>query len=148
MNMKKSTVWCEIGYIAVGILMTFFSIMSEGKIGSLLAGFAGGSFGVGIIMLSKYFYWNRPNHLEQYKKKLEEEEIELMDERNERYRDKAGRFAYKVSMIMIPISIIIFSILDAAEVYSALVINVYLVVLWIILYVVGVAAYRKFKIEE
>ncbi len=147
-KMNKKYLWYGFIYLTVGILFSVMSIMNEGKISSLYSGIAGGGIVGGMALLGKYFYWNNPKRTQKYKEKLEDEEINLKDERNEMYRDKAGRYAYKIGMIIIGISIILFSILNAFDIYNSSIIMTYLGILWIVLYVIGIVHYRKLKEEH
>ena len=144
-NELKNNLWYGICYILAGIFFVVMTCLNEGKLSSLFSGFAGAGIVVGIIMISRYFYWSNPKRVDKLSKKIENEEIILHDERNTLYRDKAGRYAYIIGMIIIPISIIIFSIINALEIYNSLLIILYLSALWIVLYVVGIVYYRKLK---
>ncbi|MBY2477839.1 tellurium resistance protein TerC [Clostridioides difficile] len=141
--MEKRNLRRGIVYVVLGATFLFSCLMTKDKLSSLLVGLAGGFGFNGISIIYRYFYWNK--HKEEYREKLEEEKINLQDERNVMYRDKAGRYAYIVCMIIIPISAFVFSLLNALDIYNSLVIIIYLSVLWIVLYVVGVIYYRKLK---
>ncbi|UDN60888.1 tellurium resistance protein TerC [Clostridioides sp. ES-W-0016-02] len=141
--MEKKNLRIGIVFVVLGVIFLFLCLMNGDKLGSLFAGLAGGFGFGGISAIYRYFYWNK--HKEEYKEKLEIENINLHDERNVMYRDKAGRYAYIVCMIIIPISAFVFSVLNALDIYNSLVIIRYLFVLWIVLYVVGVIYYRKLK---
>ncbi|WP_394877771.1 hypothetical protein [Clostridium paraputrificum] len=144
-NELKNNLWYGICYLLAGIFFVVMTCLNEDKLSSLFSGFAGAGIVVGIIMISRYFYWSNPKRVDKLSKKIENEEIILHDERNTLYRDKAGRYAYIIGMIIIPISIIVFSILNALEIYNSLLIILYLSALWIVLYVVGIVYYRKLK---
>ena len=146
--MKKNNLFCGLIFLIVGILFIAACIMSEGKVSSMFAGFAGGAIGGGLTMTIKYLYRSSPKRIQIYKEKLEEEKINLEDERNEMYRDKSGRYAYKMSMTIIPVSMVVFTVLDAFNIYKGLVMSIYLLVLWIVLYVIGIVRYRKLKNDE
>ena len=71
---------------------------------SIFAGFVGGCFGPAIMMLYKYLYWRkRP---EEYDEKIENENIELYDERKEMIRGKALRVSTLVNWGILSIFIV------------------------------------------
>ena len=67
-------------------------------------------------MLWKYYYWTRPENKGKYLEKVENENIELHDERKTILRDKSGRYAYIIGLIVVSVSIVIFSILGSLNV--------------------------------
>ena len=70
----------------------------------------------GIMMICKYFYWSSPKNKEQYEERLENDRIEQHDELKTKIRDRAGRYAYGIGLVVICFSILVFSILGALEV--------------------------------
>lgn len=111
--MKRSNFFIGAACIAAGILFGIIAVFADTKIESLLWGFAGGGFGGGISLLWKYFYWTRPSNKDRYKERLENEAINLHDERKEKFRNQSGRYAYILGLITVCISIMIFSVLDS-----------------------------------
>ena len=92
--MKKSNLWAGLAEIALGLaflVAAFFWV--EGTMGSLLCGLGGGFLGSGGELVWKYWKWTRPQNVERYREKLEQEEIDLRDERKELLGCKAGRYA-------------------------------------------------------
>lgn len=113
--MKKSNLIVGTLYILAGILFLLTALFTDTRLESLLAGFAGAGIGPGIIMVCQYFYWSSPKNQERYQKRLEKEQIELHDELKEKIRDKSGRYAYILGILITSVSIMIFSILGQLE---------------------------------
>ena len=67
-------------------------------------------------MICKYFYWSSPKNKKQYEERLENDRIEQHDELKTKIRDRAGRYAYGIGLVVICFSILVFSILGALEV--------------------------------
>ncbi|MBS6953085.1 MAG: hypothetical protein KH230_07605 [Enterocloster asparagiformis] len=143
--MKKSYLWQGIALLAVGLLCAVATVLVSGKLQSLISGFAGGGTGAGLVVLAKYWYWTRPQHAGRYQEKLEEEQICLKDERNEMFRDKAGRYTYILSLIVLAVSILMFSVLNALEIGKFRGTILYLSALLVFLYVAGIWIYRWLK---
>jgi hypothetical protein len=114
--MKKSYLWCGLSFIGIGCVLIGATIIFDTRLQSLLYGFAGALIGPGAVMAGKYFYWIMPENAERYKEKLDHESIEIHDERNEGLRNKAGRYAFLLSLFVISTSIVVFSILGELEV--------------------------------
>lgn len=112
--MKKSNLYIGIIYLLIGILFGVIVSFTNTNFDSLLFGLAGGGVGGGSLLLLKYFYWTHPNNQARYKKRIENEAIELHDERKEKFRNQSGRYAYILGLIIICISIIIFSVLNTS----------------------------------
>ena len=61
-------------------------------------------------------FWSSPKNKERYEERLENERIEQHDELKTKIRDRAGRYAYGIGLVVICFSILVFSILGALEV--------------------------------
>lgn len=114
--MKKSYLRTGIGYVSAGVLCLLIALLWETKLESLLWGFAGAGIFPGIQMIWRYCYWSAPQREQEYRERMEAESIDLHDERNEKLRDKAGRYAYLLGIIVASVSMLVFSILDQLEV--------------------------------
>ena len=92
------------------------------KKSNLITGFiyliAGVGIGPGLMIIFKYFYWNKPENKKRYQEKSEKEAIELHDELNIKLRDKSGHYAYVYGIIVICFSIVVFSILGQLEIIT------------------------------
>lgn len=104
----------------------------------------GGIFG-GLATMGRYYYWTRPGRVKRYQEKQEEEEICLKDERNEMLRDKAGRYAYILSLLVLAVSTVVFSVLHALEIGHFYGLIMYQSALLVFLYVAGIWIYRWLK---
>ena len=114
--MKKSHLWTGIAYVAAGIVLVLIALPLETRLGSLLFGFAFACLGPGVVMIGKYCYWSAPGNQSRYQERLEQERVELRDELNQKLRDRSGRYAYVVGLGVVPASIAVFALLDAAGV--------------------------------
>jgi hypothetical protein len=106
-----------------------------------LAGFAGGGIFGGLATMGRYYYWTRPGRVKRYQEKQEEEEICLKDERNEMLRDKAGRYAYILSLLVLAVS----TVLHALEIGHFYELIMYQSALLVFLYVAGIWIYQWLK---
>lgn len=111
--MKKSCFITGAVYLAVGCLMLTVALLTESRLEGILFGLAGAGIVPGIQMIVRYFYWSRPQNRQRYQEKREQERIEQHDERKEKLRDRAGRYAYALGLVVISLSILIFSVLGA-----------------------------------
>ncbi|MDY5509141.1 hypothetical protein [Dysosmobacter sp.] len=112
--MKKSNLWAGLAEIALGLaflVAAFFWV--EGTMGSLLCGLGGGFLGSGGELVWKYWKWTRPQNVERYREKLEQEEIDLRDERKELLRCKAGRYAYQLGFAVCCVAAFLVALLGA-----------------------------------
>ncbi|MDD4570037.1 MAG: hypothetical protein PHE70_07940 [Tepidanaerobacteraceae bacterium] len=109
--MKKDNLYVGLASLFIGGICLVIALNFESGIRSLLFGFAGAGIGPGAVMLWKYYYWTRPENRKRYQEKIENENIELHDERKTMLRDKSGRYAYLIGFAVISVSMVVFSIL-------------------------------------
>lgn len=137
--MKKSMFMTGLVYVLIGIVFLLCGVLLDTKLNSLFWGFAGAGIIPGLTMIYKYFYWTRPQNETKYKEKIEEENINLNDERKEKFRNQSGRYAYILGLITVCISIIIFSVLNYLDIIqNAKLLIIYLVAYAIFQYIVGI----------
>ena len=142
--MKKNNFITGLLFLLVGMICLVTALLFETKLNSLLSGFAGAGISSGIVMLWKYYYWIKPENKDKYKEKIEKENVELHDERKEMLRDKSGRYAYILGLIVLSISIVVFSILGSLEIVGdTRLIVLYLGGLLVFQYIIGVIIYKK-----
>ena len=110
--MKKSDLWTGIGMIAVG-LVCLAAVFLNTLVSSLFAGLFGAFTVPGIVQVYKYCKYTSPKHAAEYRERLEQEKIDLRDERKEMLRNKSGRYAYLLGLLMVAAAIIACSILEA-----------------------------------
>lgn len=108
--MKKGYFIESILFLLGGAVLLSAALLTDSALDSLLFGFASGAICVGITGICKYFYWNMPQNKARYQEKMENEKIEMHDELKVKLRDKSGRYAYSLGLLVISISIIAFSI--------------------------------------
>ncbi len=111
--MKRSYLWTGIGMIALGLVCLAVAILWDTPLDSLLCGFSGAFAVPGAMQIWKYFKWTRLETLDSYRRHVEEEQIELRDERKEMLRNKSGRYAYILGLLVAALAILLFSVLDA-----------------------------------
>ena len=109
--MKKSNLITGIAFVIVGCVLLVIALLTETRLDGVLFGMGGSCIGPGLMMICKYFYWSSDRNKERYKEKLELEFIEQHDELKERIRDKAGRYAFWLSVLVTSGALWIFSIL-------------------------------------
>ena len=111
--MKKSYLLTGIVMIAAGLAFLAASIFWDTPLDSLLCGFSGAFTMSGLAQVYKYFKWTKLETPDSYRRHVEEEQIELRDERKEMLRNKSGRYAYILGLATVSAAIIVFSVLDA-----------------------------------
>ncbi len=141
--MKKNMLMSGLVYVLIGIAFLLCGIFLDTKLNSLFWGFAGGGIAPGLTMIYKYFYWTHPQNAAKYAEKMEEEKINLHDERKEKFRNQSGRYAYVLGLITTCISIVVFSVLSSLGIIE----NVKLLTLYlsgyaVFQYVVGILIFR------
>lgn len=108
--MKKSNLWTGLIFTAIGIFLILMVLVGPWE-SSLLCGFGGGALGSGVVTVLRYGYWSAPKRTEQYQERLEEERIRLHDELLEKLRDRSGRYAYILGMVVTSLSILVLGVL-------------------------------------
>ena len=98
------------------------------------------------MQVCKYFKWTRLETADSYQRYLEQEQIELRDERKSMLRDRSGRYAWLLGMALCALSIVVFGVLGALEIVE----NARLVILFlgaylIVQYGAGVYFYRRLE---
>lgn len=111
--MKKNMLMAGLLYVLIGIIFLLCGFFLDTKLNSLFWGFAGGGIAPGLTMIYRYFYWTHPQNSTKFAEKMEEEKINLHDERKEKFRNLSGRYAYILGLITICISIVAFSVLSS-----------------------------------
>lgn len=111
--MKKSNLVIGIIYLLLGLVCLFVSLTTNSKLDSILFGFTGAFIGPGLYLIAKYCYYAK--HQAAYKAKTEREQIELNDELKEKLRNKSGRYAYLLGLLVIGAAVPLFVILERLE---------------------------------
>ena len=109
--MKKSVLWTGLGMIALGLACFAAAVFWNTPLDSLFCGFFGALAGPGAVQVYKYVKWTKLETPDSYQRHLEEEQIELRDERKSMLRDRSGRYAYVLGMLLACAAIVVFSIL-------------------------------------
>lgn len=109
--MKKNTLWWGVGYVLSAACLFLIVLLTDNALNSLLTGFAMSGMCAGLATIGKYIYWNQPKNREKYRERIEKETIELQDEMKVSLRDRSGRYSYILGLVIISVSIVIFSVL-------------------------------------
>lgn len=116
---------------------------TDTKFNGIFWGFAGAGIIPGLIMIFKYLYWTQPKNEARYKTKIEEEEINLHDERKELFRNQSGRYAYILGLITVCFSIIVLSLLYYFDVIqNAKLLIIYLGLYAVFQYISGILIFK------
>lgn len=116
--MKKSLLITGIIYIIAGLGFLILAMRTATRLDGIFCGLAGAGICPGLMMIYKYFYWNKPENQQRYQEKLENERIELQDELKTSLRDKAGRVTYLIGTLAISFAMIVFSVLGQLEIIT------------------------------
>lgn len=144
--MKKSYLNRGIICVLAGLCFLLAAVFTESVFDGLLWGVAGGALGPGIGWIIQHFYWFAPKNQERYREIQEQEDINLHDELNEKLRDKSGRIAYNIGLLIICISEIVFSILGKTGVITDhKIIVLYLFSLFVFQIVIGKVVYHQLR---
>lgn len=108
--MKKSDLWTGIVMIAAG-LACLAAVFLDTVLSSLFAGLFGAFTAPGLMQVYKYRKYTDPKYREEYRARLEQEQIDLRDERKRMLRDRSGRIAYVLGLLFAAVSITAFSFL-------------------------------------
>ena len=111
--MKKSYLWSGLGMIALGLVCLAAFILWDTPLDSLLCGFSGAFTVPGIVQICKYVKWSSPKNAPLYRERLEQEQIDMRDERKSMLRDRSGRYAYILGLLVVALAMFVFSVLDA-----------------------------------
>lgn len=143
--MKKSMLYTGFVYFFVGIISLVIALTTAYPLEPLLWGITGAGIATGIHLLGKYYYWTKPEHKAEYDARLQNEAIQLKDERKVMLRDKSGRLAYIAMMLLQLILTFIFSILSMLDYFYPFsrYACIGMSILLIIQYIFGIVAYRR-----
>lgn len=111
--MKKSDLWTGLGMIALGVLFLLAALLWETPLESIFYGMFGAFAAPGTAQVCKYIKWSSPKNAPLYQERLEQEQIDLRDERKIMLRDRSGRYAYVLGLLAAALAIIAFAILEA-----------------------------------
>jgi len=140
--MKKNNLYIGLINMAIGTTCLVFALSIENSLSSMLFGLSGAGLIGGLSLIWKYFYWSSPKRKEIYGAKLAEEQINLKDEFKESLRNRSGRIAYIITFLVISLSIIIFSIIGSLGLLETKLLVLYLSILWIFMYAIGIIVFR------
>lgn len=144
--MKKSNLWWALGTTAVGVMLFLAGLVWENRLSAILCGIGGGWVFNGLAQLWRYVKWTRPENAQAYRRRIEQEQIDLHDERKEMLRNKSGRYAYVLGLILCCLSVLIFSILHIlGALKDGLVFVLFLTGYLIVQYAAGILIYRRLE---
>lgn len=114
--MKKRDLVTGLLYMLLGMLCLAAALLTETGFEGILWGFTGAGMLPGAGMVCRYLYWNTPKNKLRYEARLENEWIEMHDEMKTAVRDKAGRYAYTLGLLILCFGMLLFCVLDAMEI--------------------------------
>lgn len=110
--MKKSDLWTGIVFILTGLAFLAAALLWETPLESLFYGLFGACAAPGVAQICKYVKWTRPKNIPLYQEMLEQEQIDLRDERKSMLRDRSGRYAYILGLLTVAVAMLVFAILE------------------------------------
>lgn len=141
--MKKSNLVTGIVFVLVGIVLLGAALQIDSKLNGLLFGFGGAAFGPGLVMICKFFYWSTPENQKRYEERMEVERIEMHDELKIKLRNQSGRYTYVLGLIVISLSVVLFSILGTLGIIEhSRIIVLYLSGYLVFQYVAGIVIFN------
>ncbi len=146
--MKKRDLWTGVGMIAAGIVFLLAALLSETPLDGLFWGLFGAFTGPGVVQVIKYAKWTRPENVSVYQALLEQEKIELRDERLSMLRDRSGRYAYVFGLAVLTAAVFVFSILEMLGVIGEAegrLVTLFLAFDLILQYLAGIVFYRMLE---
>lgn len=144
--MKKSNLWNGLMMIAAGAACLAAALLWDTPLSSLLCGFFGGLAAPGAMQVYRYVKWSRPENAPLYRKRLEQERIDLRDERKEMLRNRAGRSAYILGLLLTAAAVIVFSVLGQMKlVEGSRLIVLFLGGFLAVQYAAGIFFYRRLE---
>jgi len=142
--MKKSNLVSGIAYVVFGAACLLAALCLETKLEGILWGVAGAGIVPGIAMIVQYFYWCAPENKARYEKLLDEQQIEMCDELKNKVRNQAGRYAYVAGLMIICVSMLVFSILGALGIVeNTRVFVLYLFAYLMVQYILGIVFFNR-----
>lgn len=142
--MKKSDLWVGIAMIVVG-LACLAAVFLNTPVSSLFGGLFGAFTVPGVMQIYKYRKYTSPKHAAEYRERLEQEQIDLRDERKEMLRNKSGRYAYLLGLVLTAASILVFFALEMLNVIgesTGRLITIFLGGFLLVQYAAGLVIYR------
>lgn len=122
--MKKSNLIYGLIYTIVAGIFLYIAISFDNKMSGIFYGMAGAFCCSGIVTIIRYFSWEK--NIDKSQEKLEMEEIEQDDELKQKLRDRAGKYTYWIGMVIIALSIIVYSVLGVLNIMDTEHIVIYL----------------------
>ena len=143
--MKKSYLRSGLGMIVLGLCFLAAGIFWDTPLDSLFCGFFGAFAFSGAAQVWKYIKWTKLETADSYQRHVEEEQIELRDERKEMLRNKSGRIAYILGLLAAAASIVVFSFLGelgVVEEHASRLVILFLAGYALFQFLAGVIIYR------
>lgn len=142
--MKKRNFYYGLACVILGAGLIVLGFVLNTRFSSMICGGGGGILGGGIAQLYRWRKWTRPETADTYREKLEQEQIDLRDERKTMLRDKSGRYAYLFSMALCLAVIFVLCVLSVLEVTDFAFPAVLLLTVYVIIqYLAGLVFYRR-----
>ena len=104
--MKKRDLWTGVVMVLFAALCLLIALVYETPMSSVLCGVPGA------VQIGRYVKWSKPENAVEYQERLDQQRIDLRDERKEMLRKKAGRYAYLFSLLSNAVILFILALLD------------------------------------
>ncbi|MBR5225347.1 MAG: hypothetical protein IKV90_06770 [Clostridia bacterium] len=142
--MKKSNLIAGICSVAVGVICMLIALLTETKLEGILWGLTGAGIAPGVLQILQYLHYNAPENRERYEELLENKSIEMRDELKNKVRNQAGRYAYVAGLMIICVSMLLFSILGALGIVeNAQVFVLYLFAYLMVQFILGIVFFNR-----
>ena len=143
MKELKRYLWGGLFSAGMGAVLLAAGVFAmTGTLGSLVCGMGGGCLGSGLMQLRRYAKWH--GNEQAFREYLEQERIDLQDERKEMLRDKAGRYTYLLGLAVCFLGAFLTALLGALGVVEHyLPVLLLLAGLGLFQYIAGVWIYRR-----
>ncbi len=137
MKKIRSFIICILAGIAF-VLAGF--LVKEDYNSTLLCSIGFGLIFSSAVAIGKNFYWSRPSRQEEYKARKEEAHINMIDERKQYIRARAGQIAYQIMMFVLLGLSFILAIFRADPWMIVVVFG-----LFIFQYIIGVGVFKRLE---
>ena len=117
--MKTRDLWTGVIFVFLGLAFLAGALLWETPLNSFLCGLCGAFTVPGVVQIGKYVKWTSPQNAPLYRERLERERIDLRDERKTMLRDRSGRYAWILGLLLLCAAMVVFYLLEAFGVIGA-----------------------------
>lgn len=135
--MKKSSIVFSIMSIVGAAFMCIGFLTDMDYYSGILASFGFALMFSNLVQLVRVFYWQSPKHKAEYEAKAQEAHINLIDERNQSLRSKAGHITYQIMFFVLLVLEVILALLRVEPWVIGMIF-----LLFLFQWVIGIVVYR------